>query len=666
MVPESLSRFLAKGRKPFPFTLLLLLAAAFPGMSQEPCDCQRQEVINLCYLSIENYCDEDLLTFNCEYSLDGGFMAPGLVEKLLNGQNFGQNGLAGCGVQLKKLPLITGVETMESCDCDIVFVGQFPAATEFGTTDLSISHVPDAILESVREWSRLCESNLVIVTQAEANPWGYITENENENPNSPVGEVSISIFDGPFGSLSNFQQGGSFQGVFTQVPPTGAEILAEDALGRPTVVLDAATNDIILADVGILCSGGAGEVSFGGSILNNNDILACNLFALGCRIAEGLVFSDVVAEICPGDSTLLPGGNFASQPGRYLDTLLAANGCDSIIETEVRVVEIDTVLFSPPLCEGDGFSIVLNGNTYDVNNPEGEEVLLDEAGCDSVVQVSLFFAPHSFDTIRASACRGDGFSVNVGGVEYNEGNPFGQETLANQYGCDSVVTIDLYFEPQDTTIRDFEACAGEQVDVDGLAYEAGTITPISLPVSDGCDSVVLIRVAAKPLPEVDVDSVLEITLGQPFAFDVGLAPGQQPQWAPAGALTCIGCPNPGLLPGQFPERVQLAVVGDNGCAANYEIALRYICNPYIPNAFSPNGDGRNDRFQAYINCPVEEVRLEVYDRWGGRVFQSESAEDGWDGLVRGKPAPVGVYVYTLAFMENGQEKVISGEVNLLR
>ncbi|MCB0546755.1 MAG: gliding motility-associated C-terminal domain-containing protein [Phaeodactylibacter sp.] len=652
--------------KTLPCAWWFFLLAAFPAFGQDPCGCEQQESINICYLSYEDYCGGDLSTLACQYSLDGPFLQPGLGAKLLNGQNFGPSGIASCGVSFKKLPPITGVETLESCDCDIVFVGQFPAQSPSGALDLSISNVPDATLGIIREWSALCASNLVIVTQAEANPWGYITENENINPNRPAGVVSISIFDGAFGSLADFQQGGSFQGVFTQTPPTGAEILAEDALGRPTVVLDEATNDIILADIGILCTGAAGQVSQGGAVLNNNDILACNLFALGCRIAEGVLFTDVLTRICPGDSTLLPDGVFVSQPGRYVDTLLAANGCDSIIETEVRVVVTDTTAISPPLCEGDDFSITINGTIYDRNNPVGEELLQTVEGCDSVVRASLFFAPLSFDTVRVSGCRGDGFRLEVNGVIYDEGNPVGQEILANQYGCDSLVTIDLFFEPQDTTVLDFERCEGDVVIVDDESYEAGTTTALSLPVGAGCDSVVIIRVAAHPLPEVAADSTVEVNLGEPFAFDFGLPPGLQAQWAPAEALSCSSCPAPELLPGQFPERVQLTVVDSNGCASSYSISPLYICNPYLPNAFSPNDDGRNDRFYAYFACPVEGFRMDIYNRWGALVYRSESVADGWDGFFLGKPAPAGVYAYVVVIQENGREKTITGEVNLLR
>lgn len=58
--------------------------------------------------------------------------------------------------------------------------------------------------------------------------------------------------------------------------------------------------------------------------------------------------------------------------------------------------------------------------------------------------------------------------------------------------------------------------------------------------------------------------------------------------------------------------------------------------------------------------------MDIYNRWGALVYRSESVADGWDGFFLGKPAPAGVYAYVVVIQENGREKTITGEVNLLR
>lgn len=98
---------------------------------------------------------------------------------------------------------------------------------------------------------------------------------------------------------------------------------------------------------------------------------------------------------------------------------------------------------------------------------------------------------------------------------------------------------------------------------------------------------------------------------------------------------------------------------------------RCDCELEMPNAFSPNGDGLNDLFMAYKACPnVYAFSLAIYDRWGGKVFQSTDFPGGWDGTSKGKPCNEGVYVWRLSYSltTNGvsKEQLRSGSVTLLR
>jgi gliding motility-associated-like protein len=89
---------------------------------------------------------------------------------------------------------------------------------------------------------------------------------------------------------------------------------------------------------------------------------------------------------------------------------------------------------------------------------------------------------------------------------------------------------------------------------------------------------------------------------------------------------------------------------------------------YIPNAFSPNGDGRNDTFRPYLQYGVPgEYELIIYDRWGGQLFRSTDIDNGWDGFVRGEKATTGSYLYHLYLIQaNGNPIETTGEIILLR
>ena len=114
------------------------------------------------------------------------------------------------------------------------------------------------------------------------------------------------------------------------------------------------------------------------------------------------------------------------------------------------------------------------------------------------------------------------------------------------------------------------------------------------------------------------------------------------------------------------------VVDQYGCVGTDTVSLREICATqiYIPNAFSPNDDGRNDTFQVYGGDFIS-LRLTVFSRWGELIFESIEQEESWDGTFRGKALPEGIYVWQLeyeGYLSNGStySKVESGSIVLVR
>lgn len=106
----------------------------------------------------------------------------------------------------------------------------------------------------------------------------------------------------------------------------------------------------------------------------------------------------------------------------------------------------------------------------------------------------------------------------------------------------------------------------------------------------------------------------------------------------------------------------------NGCSATDSVHLTVLneVHYYIPNAFTPNGDGRNDYFNIELTGNVEVVYFWVYDRWGERVFQGENGGPGWDGTFKGKPLPPGVYVYHISIQTSQVYSIHSGRAPVMR
>lgn len=89
-------------------------------------------------------------------------------------------------------------------------------------------------------------------------------------------------------------------------------------------------------------------------------------------------------------------------------------------------------------------------------------------------------------------------------------------------------------------------------------------------------------------------------------------------------------------------------------------------NIFVPNVFSPNGDGNNDILYVYSNA-IATLVFRIYNQWGQEVFESRSINSGWDGTMGGQKQPVGVYVYVLqATMQDGTVVDKKGSVTLIR
>jgi gliding motility-associated-like protein len=87
---------------------------------------------------------------------------------------------------------------------------------------------------------------------------------------------------------------------------------------------------------------------------------------------------------------------------------------------------------------------------------------------------------------------------------------------------------------------------------------------------------------------------------------------------------------------------------------------------YVPNVFTPNGDGTNDIAHAHGDNIVN-LKFYIYDQWGELIFSSTSVQNGWDGTYKGAREPVGVYVYYLqAVMRDGKNLIKKGSITLIR
>lgn len=92
------------------------------------------------------------------------------------------------------------------------------------------------------------------------------------------------------------------------------------------------------------------------------------------------------------------------------------------------------------------------------------------------------------------------------------------------------------------------------------------------------------------------------------------------------------------------------------------------CVFFIPSAFTPNNDGRNDIFKPSNKCYFEKFQLRIFNRWGNEVFKSLNQYAGWDGTTNNRKQPLGVYVWELEYFDVFQNNTIkqNGIVTLIK
>jgi gliding motility-associated-like protein len=141
-------------------------------------------------------------------------------------------------------------------------------------------------------------------------------------------------------------------------------------------------------------------------------------------------------------------------------------------------------------------------------------------------------------------------------------------------------------------------------------------------------------------------------------------------WTPFNGLSCSDCFNP-IVTVYQPTDFTVEVAMQNGTATCYGYAKLHatVGEPdpvYVPNTFTPNGDGKNDFFLVYGN-DIKTVSLRIFNRWGEKVFESNNVFEGWDGTYKGVKVNPDVFTYDVDIeLLTGKAVRKSGTVTLLR
>ena len=277
-------------------------------------------------------------------------------------------------------------------------------------------------------------------------------------------------------------------------------------------------------------------------------------------------------------------------------------------------------------------------------------------------------------------------------------------TVTNRFGCSVSTSIDIPEPVSITANIEFEnpECFGDETGSIVVDLPQGGMSPFmyslngepfnsnglwgGLPAGQyqvviqdafGCEYSEIITLTTPPPVSISISNQtnFDLKLGDSLAITAQVnQPLSEIQWLPSEGISCDTCLSVRFSPLETTE-YELLVINDRGCSEVARIRINVDERPdiYVPNVFSPNGDGLNDGFTIFTGKAVQVIeRMIVMDRWGALVFERENFQPndeslGWDGRRGDDQLNPGVFVFQAELiLLDGRKTRISGDVTLVR
>lgn len=356
----------------------------------------------------------------------------------------------------------------------------------------------------------------------------------------------------------------------------------------------------------------------------------------GCLDERSVVIQAESEEIWLGDSlsicaggTVEIFGELVSEAGMYCDTTFFPSGCREVTCIQLTLDDGPETHLQDTICLGE--LVIFQGDTL-TQSGDYCVTLSTTNGCDSLVCLALLASPSpviEWAVDEVILCPGDSFAIQPmidppgSDFQWTDGYP----ALAR-----AVVGIGAY------TLKVTNAC-GQETE---RTFQAD-LTPLPTVVA-GQDSTICEDAEVLVIPEIS-DGVVD------WYWSDGILDLER------------------LIQDEGVYILTVADTCQQEALDSLEIMVERCipCPVEMPNVFSPNGDGVNDVFTFYTECDVDILSLQVFNRWGGLVYDGRGPDAGWNGRVDARDAPMDVYVYILSLDDPVDgERVIRGDVTLVR
>lgn len=394
------------------------------------------------------------------------------------------------------------------------------------------------------------------------------------------------------------------------------------------------------------------------------------------------IFSTIY--ICEGDSFNF-NGRWLSLEGVYEHTYTDSNECQQYENLELFILSGATRIKDSLICQGD--QIVWQGQT--INSEGSYKDTFNLSDCFEIFQLNVSFRDYYISNREALICPGDSIYFS-NEFRFQEG--LYRDTISTNQGCDTIILLNLDIIdtpglPKLNTICDppaheltFENLNNWTVFWDNgettakTSYSNEAIARYQLRIGNpGCN--ISGQVDLPPLPNLDFSNILNdstLVSGSVLDLDLNINPNEWTlMWSIPDNFGCSNCPSVSYTANED-FQLSLEAVHRTGCT--YRFSANYIVleplNVFIPNIFTPNGDGINDVWTIFPSDRnnFNLIEASIFDRWGSLIKEWHTSEQvSWDGTFKGDNCEEGVYTYFIKYGTAHIESMTSyGSLTLVR
>ncbi len=353
----------------------------------------------------------------------------------------------------------------------------------------------------------------------------------------------------------------------------------------------------------------------------------------------------------------------------YVVQVITDIGCPIIDTVVVSVVDYDEVGAGDDLVACLGDAVVINGYG------EGDVVWTPSSSLSDASILNPEALPNSTTTYYLTVTNGDCIITDSVEVLVNEETVISIDDMTICEGEELALGVEGFADTYAWSPAELFSDPTAANPVVTLSETTAFSVVASLSTCE--EATVGFTVNVNPTPDFYLEEMLYFLPEVPITISPrNFATGSFTyEWFPAEGLSCSDCISPTVWSPEDNTTYTLTVTDDlTGCVYITEINLVELtaCSDKlvgVPNAFSPNDDGVNDRLRLIVSPTIDEVQLfQVFNRWGGLVYESTDKYGAWDGKFKGNIVQEGVYVYVLKFVCSLDNSTVtkSGDITIMR